>query len=1643
MVGPADIRVGSRYNDDDDDEAPKVKRLKGTYQYNRQLSEIGIDPSRFFSTKLSLTARVTPISQDGTKGEAFLIDVEHTPSRRPLPPDNARLELRLAEKADKRAFAGMLNWRELVLPSSALVAETMRWDLVLRPLAALPPGAYPAEATDDNDAPLSGRSAVQPKDGDLILTLKADPLDPGKDEEGKAEERDPARALYAETLPMEKPDDRIGGVYDHAGKPIPTKDRRYKRVMAMLKGDPSNGPDGAAWHLFLRASADPLPEMEADLKANAVSAMVRVRISLGKSGETGPGIRPLQHLEWVFDQSKEPLLQVKGENITSVQGPIHLAAPSDENPQELDFLPLPGTERGVTLWWNASSADAGVLDVASYHLYEARLDTLLNVDVAGPGKIPKGFGPLWQKLREVRAVSPADAGRVVSDFATPETWERMPPVKAKTIRSLRAQYVPPEKMFDAWPSWYSWADSELAWVDAQSVFEKDLETVLERSEKAPQQIPDYRDGHPGTDPDKLARLVLALAAQHALGRYYSRRRLHPWMQIVVGRLTAAGASGDGTLGRFEVEVSQPKAPPTGDKTAKPDPVLWMQSDNAEADPTGWGALGQLGLAAGISLRDPWTGRYLLQSEVRRELEAAILKTNERLGWLGEALKAGERVVKLKSQPYTMLAEPDLIPDARHLGLDLPIQANWAERAQEGQTGINDGRMLSMVQFSLRPVATAMTERTPAEQPMPADAHYAVLRITTLPDTDKKLGDIPVAEGVTLRDVIRILGDTTQPANWELDGLNFGKTGEGAPRVMQLSKDNETGKAENPPLSSWLGKSGDIVVLRHRNRSNGPIESLLHQLFGSTYDTGGEVKEGVFHREGVRLELLRDLYSAPLALSGVASDLRRFGPWGKFASDINWMHYFFVPDPKKPEGYLTAEAAHTQFRRFMDHVTTMFAGWGEDEGVPAEAIRDTAYETATELVAAYLAWGERFFTAGPALDRDEETSWFKDKDTIPHYAITTAWPQREAPMRSTPDARGRFQVTHRIAEDWASERAYAVTRVRRWQELFEPGADLPVPKLSESDGRTDIAFPRRRAVRPANMLGARVVLSEKGQPFHEITLSEPADLALSKSSNALARKIEFEAVMRQFRLEFRYEDWRTALGVEVGYTSAADDAGKFIDVAPDLSVEAAAADYLTTAPRARLGGIRIQTPSEPHYYTQEMRHYVAAAQVRSEVARILLPPPPATAPRAAQGSKTVTHLDVSWTDVGQDKKLDERKDKFIEILPDALRKLIGGYLAPQAHKLTIRAPRLFETLPEASLVGYHRHETKDRGYGQLPDPEARLEIVDVAGETRRTVATIAVDHEKKPLAIVGKVAPPNKVTLEVHDEPKDILALGLRGTVTFWAELSEQTGDLAKADADFPAHIDEHDDPYAPGVFPKVEPIFGLLPLLLRLSVKEGSDVDHLRLSQNAPLTGPRWLFRPHLEPTGASAPGTEEDLAYALRAIVDLQRRRSMAAAGEALMAALLGGENVKINAARGLMKSVEEGRAAMVSRPLGEVDGHAIAKLLSDALAAKDKGVTLYSVVGDMIKEDPVMDDLAFDHRLLLILGSNAGSEAQLIAKFFGDVFFIGEPFNADLNDFDGISNETADLAARSYRSAEPQNPQVFVHHANIPPAKWGEARS
>ncbi|MBL4802240.1 MAG: hypothetical protein JKY45_10125, partial [Emcibacter sp.] len=1387
VVGPADLLVGLTKDKRIENNGADKIRLKGAYQYNRQLEEIGIDISREFSTELNLTAHITPISQDGTTGQPFSITTTHRPSTRPLPPDDVKLELMLRKKAAMKdngkgkseklpvGLSGQITWRVLALPDSALVARTARWDLILRPIDQLPPGAYPAEATDPDDAVLSGPEGVKLLDGDLIVVLPDSMLSKSSQQDvatsnQSTEQKDPETAerdpaLYTISVSLPQPSFNYE-VYDHNGQQLPQKDPRRAKALKFFSGQVSNTKDGAGWHLFLRSSAELAPKAgDTFLEDRAVSALVRVQMSL-RSDKTdqniATGIRPLQHLEWV--KKPVPLAQVEKSWIDSDQGPLHHAAMEIVDvagiPKwRISYLPRPGTDRVVTIRWSASTSNkVPVTDIASFHVHETRLDSLLNADVPAATDQknpvpPDGFGSVWQEIREVRPVDPADAGRAVSDFAKPETWDRLPPVQAATIRWLTAQKVPQADMKAKSPGWYSWADSELAWVPANRRFADDLAKINDALTQPPQEY--VLVSHSS---DKPSALMISLSARYELGAYYARRKLHPWMQIVIGTLAMSGlpqhADNTGNeYARFEIEISQPKSPPRKNDGTLPDLAEWMQGDSAEADPLGWAALAKMGLATGISLRDPWTGDYLPQSEVRDFLNNAIKQTYKDVAYAEAILRVDSDIkieieIENKSNPnindsvilsgHGTKAEM-LNPDPDFLSLDVPLQAAWAVQAQPGKTDHDSLRALSMLQLSLRPYAIEMTPRSSLELgsdaekfASPDEANYLTVEFDPKDKSAPKNEPNPKNEPGLEED--DLLPDA------DLQILNFGHVkGDGNKSTLMHYK--KTAK-ENPKLDS-LVNAGDRIIICHRHWSDDPSTSadwVFRKLFGKAYHEDAETDFGYFGKIGMKFELYKGLSKEPLFLLKNANqdDLRK-SPWGRFSSKIFWTQYFFAPrgpdengkNPDKHAPFLNidgkeVDTTHLMFDRFMTHLTTAFAGEGgnEEPAAPdqsAEALRRKAYEKSTDLVEAYILWADRFFSSGPAIKRKSpETGSIIHTGQSPVH-LTTVWPQRETPVRMAPDAMGRMQITHYINEDWASARSYAISRRHRWDDFFTPEDPVVFPKLDGKSGRTDIAIPRRRALQPAKLIGLRIIQSQSGQPFHEITLSEPSDLTLSKSNVTLARKLEFEALLRQFRLSFRHTKWATQLGI----TDARFPTGKDEDDTdvPDIAVEDAASDYLADTPRARLGAIRYQTPAEPYYYDQEMWHLTTATHVRSSESQIILPPPPAVAPQPVAGmGDAMKSFDVKWKDIDLPSQsfLSNNADK---IKTTALSDNLQDFLQPQAQKFTLRMPRLLEALPEASHQGYQSAEIEEKSFGRIPDPSARLEIVDSGNGMRTTIATL--------------------------------------------------------------------------------------------------------------------------------------------------------------------------------------------------------------------------------------------------------------------------------------------------------------------------------
>ncbi|MEW8190152.1 MAG: hypothetical protein AB2766_12690 [Candidatus Thiodiazotropha endolucinida] len=700
------------------------RRIVPRFQYSKQLRDLPLDSRTALSTAERVTATIRPLGQDGTVGERFSITAEYRQSKTPLAADDATLILRQDKVSQDSWLIGNLEWRELLPTNDPDVAPTYRWELILRPLSHLPLGAWPSEATDTEDSGLASLGSTGLRDGDIILTIRNDEeLLKTIDDKGLLDDTEEAetRPQALRRIRVELGKGRAesvktfaDGVYDFEGKRQGKDTISYRRADSFLKRKPATHKEGAGWYVFLRAASLELPKDKDPLPRDGYSSIVPVTLVLmdedssddsqeGATRDTPIQSRTLEHLEW--PETLQPWMQVP--EVTASQGNLHVAgfAAWSEVPDQgkrdgadsvldLDFLPLPGRDRGVTINWSAvwgGNASLMMERIAAYQLYEVNMDALVNFDVPQnteseskeirPDKSPKhrkDFKPNWLRLREIRPTDRVFAGRSVSTFVQPEIWDAVAPVHRVTLDWLSATGISQEEMPEKTPGWYSWADHELAWPDAQTDaqlgleglakgFTNDLATYAEKLEQG----------------DFVER-TRALAALYELGRYAAKRNIHPWLAVVFGRLVIQGAirfkEDSEPLERFTVEIS-PGKPAIPDETNPnpPDPVEWIENDVEELDPLGWGALWHFGLSATVSLRNPITGLYLMQEQVRLNLAAAITSVDQALEKLHKE-DLFDNLASYRLEFRTVLAVEELPKEDRYsvvivalVGTDLHIR----------------------------------------------------------------------------------------------------------------------------------------------------------------------------------------------------------------------------------------------------------------------------------------------------------------------------------------------------------------------------------------------------------------------------------------------------------------------------------------------------------------------------------------------------------------------------------------------------------------------------------------------------------------------------------------------------------------------------------------------------------------------------------------------------------------------------------------------------------------------------------------------------------------------------------------------------------------------------------------------------------
>lgn len=1697
-TGPGDLLVGTGEGED-------PVRLKLRYQVNISLEDLGLPQE--VSVARRFLAQITPIAQDRSEGRAWPADATQQPSATPLAADDAALtaEFDETEASIERlpAMVGTLEWRELVPPTRADIASTDRWQLILRPLHQLPLGAYPAEAADITDSGVAGLTGGHPQEGDIVLVLK--PMEQLK-ANGWAKKKltDPEfaegdgtrppmlqrwRLLLNQLDPDDRPrvEDLADVVLDHENRTIQETDALYVLAQSFLSRTNVHEPEGQGWRVFLRAMA--APSGTAGGIIGPVSDMVRVRLRLNglrsRPGEEERiGALPLDHLEWV-PSAKPQADQMKG--VETSQGPIHRAAivASDEGLQ-LEFLPVPGRDRGVEILWSAADDSLPIEATAAYELYEAPLDAMVNFDRAATtsGQPVPGFGPLWRKIRDIKPADRAVAQRAVTNFVQPEIWDSTPPAERATLNWIldkdrfhasENQAIPPENLNDNRPGWYSWSESELTWPVWPETAEATLVKFGLESEQAPYfEAYDEQRREPGDL--NLDELRTILAARRDLGEYYAKRRLHPWLLIVVGTLAAQGApaslTGIDGVARFEVEVS-PGKPLVATEGEEPDPLKWMEQDLPDIDPLGWAALSQVGLAVTITLRDPVTGVYRSQTVLRREMASAIKDVQAILKAYNKLAPDGTSEEERNDERLHF--------DPRHVSIDLPLQSNWSSRAESGEAALSDNRTLAMLQLALRPVPDYLQEPIVEESdPLPP-----------APDGASDKGYVPI--GPIYYDALILQTDESGV----LPDLKVWLPVD--VRIIYPAR-------EGQPERRFVGRTEiDIAKLTHGEE---PI-LICWQSTG---------RDGYLRREAVQIAIASAIEGSGVTLitkfqtaadqplptlpadPEFALDKDPFGRFGYEPSE--WLNYAYglhavLPDEGEPFLWpLSEPRKDSRLRVVVDHLTRAFVVVrAQDEQADIEELTKAARSAMASQIYAndqflkiYMGWAERYFAAAPITDRvpptrPEDSGLDPDLDDPNIYTATA--PKRTDPARLAPDGSGAFSYTHTIQEDWASQRAYAVRLVPRYWDMRFPGQPVPPPMFvskRNSDGtdvpdlqklvdtRSVITIPRRREIEPVHVIGLRNVFGSEGREYSEVSISDHVEASLTRANVTLARKLEFQDILRRFSIEFRHIDrtsepkdpqidWVQRLAafsdddVEGGVLEEAPDP-KFIQAAavadswagipPDSELYGTADDFLSAVPIARFGATRLQTPAEPFYYRQDVEFAARASAVLSPVSRVRLPISQAVPPLAQTDNPPAELPPVAWADIpGKLEKLDDLRKEYVDILSDADKSLLEPFFAPWCDRFVTRFPRLFESLTLDARESYFQAETEPESYGRLPDLDARLEIAGWTADNSARSTIAVIDASRTPqkgathpfiLRPVSSAYEFGEIRVPTEQKWDSGLELSLVVAPRFEQHAQAIIPSALVNGGNPPARLPSsllqdvpEDDLIGVGEMPAVGPMARLLAVLLRLTITSvGSGLHEVHLL--APLQGPRWLARSFIAPEATTAPITSPDLAIAIRALFDVERRRALALVGR------VGGDPA-------LLRQVEEADAAVVS---DVIDLNAMADLNSkiETLLRLEQPIWILRDGDWPALVDP--DDASNGDRLL-VAARQTDPQNSLPNDF--DAFCRTAANNAPEEDgreprwgkIREIAETCRELGTLGYKPPDPfAKRRLMAHHGNLPPSEW-----
>ncbi|NKK95783.1 hypothetical protein GFL95_32025 [Rhizobium leguminosarum bv. viciae] len=1548
-----------------------------------------------------LIATVTPVSQTGTRGASFSLSLDLTPVMTPLPADDAQLNLRYAEKG--KTWGASMRWRQPMLPQAAGVARTVGWQLILRPLADVPLGAYPEEALDHTERGLMNTTGQALIEGDIIVPLvlgksKA-PFTyvevPVKDSASKTDKRSdgvddlpPAEKILL--FEFTKPTDaKPAPFFDHTGNKLPEHSSLYKAAYGFFQGLSANARAGRSWRLFLRAVTDSADVAQSALKLHGapVSGLSPVTLAMfmtSSAAEAKP--RPLPYFEWPAAIAEDPLLKtVDYGDFRAEANLLHVPVANAEG--DIAFVPKPGRERAVTVTWNATPAGKKpgeampLAAVASYTVHETNLDGLINFDLATLGERAK-------RLRRIVPTDPAQARLHPSAMSDTQNWEAQYPVFARTRAHLAAADVKPEEMGDQWPGTYSWAESELEWPERLTA---DEQIQLRQH-------------------DKLGGLI-------EIGEGIARAPVHPFLALLLARLHDLKIE---TVPRLQVEVS------LGPPPAILDPTRWLDANSALSDPYGWASLTPLGLATVFSLRDPITGVLIDQGRAFDRLSRARKSLLSLFDSLKDTVPLVERLRKIA---------------ITHLMVELPLQHPQAYRASP-DTARKEDVGLALVQVSLRPVPRQI-------------AQYGVIRIVSeLPRmrtfaldqrNPQPKSQIQVRFAGVDREAIEMSAEQmpdirqTFKVDDRLIVREFGTGGrdsvfrQALERYFRIDVDPiGTAPADRFLLGSKLATM-DCTPYGRFDPLPGMREWLLqNSTSGGTAPAGKIVPPGYSeHYYRTWIDYIAEAFARPAAGDDAPNAREKavealtqalLENSSLFDSYRTWSARMFATAPidklfersgveaRKGDGLATAIAVVQP--KSVEPVQIAVDGRGK--------LRMTRFfreEWATARSYS-VSWEGRYDRLAKALQRN--AVWAQDSDAAREAEEILA---REKPLPANTATRDIF-----------------LPRVR----ALEPPAILSARSVRATDGR------------PFN----EVVVVHSELRLSESNSEVAAKLEFGDIRRHYERSFTAFEYIRMLKQVETSDHEALLKGVEIARALTVTSDWTDLSDPPDLMEHDQT--LLFVAPAARWGATRYQDAAEPFYYRQTVTvEAVASRSLMTQGHSIVMPSAqpdqlvPLGSEHSAAGAASVerllwsdfwppTGLDKPWTDEVQALRVKRFENWSVQIRAsaDPNEELIT-YMHPSGYSLLARLPRYAESLSPSLRLGPFKHELAVTGQtapaGLLPDADARLLFADMApGQTFAAIAQVVpvLQTPASKSAIVPSSEAFRATTLssdfetrfyDVRPYPAANWTGGLFAPLSirpaFAAAMIDHMSNLPVGEIDKLTNpsIDKllEDDE-----LPNAGPLVALTPLAIRLFVAgPGELAAATKIGLASQLVGPRWLFRPSLVRSSQSgeSPVSQEDLFIALRLLLDHDRRR---------VAALVAFDAIaKAQPDMSLLDRIERSAFAIVL-PQGAEIGQ-IMQLIAlgfDVFERRtEDGLSVWYQVDNDIQQA--------DNWKIVLVGRYTDTLSAEVVDEQMQAFFGLTAHAVDKRELD---NGIGSLAGSSYRSTSMREPRVFAQRGNEPPVPW-----